>query len=1228
MKKKILVTSLLCALALTSTGAVISASALDDSKAGITPADVNWTSAFAGFAGAATSVNMGEASGNADWTMATETQLNHLVYVDAKAQTIPFVHVDTQGAYLNINRAQDRQAAVGDLLTLKAGFPWGEKEVKTDISYLYETANTPWVVFNPTTLTPSVTELTVYTESTATVTFTTDYSIAPLTCSIEDATYASVTSDGLTATVSGLAAGTTKLNVSCGSVTTSVDINVVKPAATLTSISVSGEVNATVGATTLDLSALTAKKIYDDGSEVDFTVTQDMISGDYNLNAVGDYTLTVTAEEKTATVTLHVNELPALTIVDVNYSDNLLGFAGNTTVIGLGVDTGSYWQPVDQTYIAYVDKKGVNVLSAAADCGTSLILNQRGRVAEVGDVVTLKKGFTWVGREIKEDVSYLYETAGAPWVEFKPTTLTPSVTELKVFTEGTASVTFTTDYAIAPISCSIEDTTYATVTSDGLTATVSGLAVGTTKLNVSCGGVTTEVAIVVEEPAAALESISVSGELQVTVGASALDLSTLTAKKIYDDASEISFNVTMDMISGDYNLNAVGEYTLTVTVEGKTAEITLRVVELPALTIQDINQDWAGWMICFGSANTKLSTEAIPEGGLNNFEIRNAAGEDIIGNYGWVYHENYIFGWNGPVYEVGTVLTFKKGFVFAGYELKEDVSYVFAAKGTPLVIYDASAHTATSVTVTNAAEENVTYVKSTLQLGATYAPETAAATVKYYSENPDVATVDLYSGLVTGVSEGTATITVKAGTVSTTYQVVVEPELVFQNKLQFTNVYKIWVQKDGAIALPNNFTVAPVYVQDGADKLGVSFALTTDNCTLGSVDTSSEGYQKTTATVTYDGKTYEMEVEVEVYTIVDMEIKELAIVEWFAFSTFVQFPNSTANSANFTDSSMISDAYKLTYQRADGTNVGFGVYNLGGGNIAIFPQFEKPTDENGSPIDMNIDNFNQAPFYQVGDRITLQAGLTGYYWTGDFAPTETDNAAIKVGSGMVIPESVLREDVTFVFDGSVWMIYIPYTDFEVSETVSVNVGASVALGAIRVPDTATEGSFYYTSSDTSIVTVNANGRLTGVSIGTATITVVLKDGVAGEITKTVTVTVTDSIVGLEFAEGTVLTVKKGTETLDLSKLSATLVWASGKTEAADLSNAQIIGYDKDTVGESEVTVRISVDGKNYQAQLTVNVEKKKKSGCGSSIDGVSTALLVATTMLATAAVVVLKRKEN
>lgn len=717
------------------------------------------------------------------------------------------------------------------------------------------------------------------------------------------------------------------------------------------------------------------------------------------------------------------------------------------------------------------------------------------------------------------------------------------------------------------------------------------------------------------EPTGAVESVAVAGELTVQAGATALDLSALRGKATYADGEVVPFLVTKDMISGEYDLTNAGDYTLTCTYEGKTASVKLTVTpsdELPELTVNNINYDpgWGGFLINF-NVKDKVDTENV-EGKVENVKITNSVREDISGEFDYMYHETYLFCLHGPN-EVGTVITVKEGFEFSGHQMKADVSYIYATAGATLVAYDPAKHDPKTLTIDNNPEDNAVHVGGTLQLTATL-NDGAASTVHYTTSDAEVATVDA-TGKVLGVKEGTATITAKAGDLSETYEVEVLPELEMKG-LEFATSYKIYVEKGGKLALPSDFTAHAVFDNDGKDVYGSDFKLNEENCTLSDVDTATVGTKVSKATVSFAGKQYTLDVSVEVYEVIPMDIKEVAVVEWFSYSIFVQYPDSTVNVANITDATCIPDATKYVYTRADGTEVKCGTYNLGGGNVAILPTFYDGKQD--------ADNWNKAPYMQEGDRITLKAGFSGYMWTGELAPTETDNAAMKAGTGMIVPECRLAEEVTFVFDGMVWGIYIPYTDLKVNETATVQVGDTVSLGAVRVPDTATEGNFYYKSSDESIVTVNNNGRITGVKQGTATVTVTLKDGVAGEKTKTVTVTVTDGIVGLEFAEGTVLTVKKGTEKLDLSGLTANLVWASGKTEKADLSKAEIVGYDKDAAGESEVTVKVTVDGKTYQAQLTVRVQR---GGCGSVAEAGASVFAGAVIALSAAALVVGFRKK-
>ena len=72
-------------------------------------------------------------------------------------------------------------------------------------------------------------------------------------------------------------------------------------------------------------------------------------------------------------------------------------------------------------------------------------------------------------------------------------------------------------------------------------------------------------------------------------------------------------------------------------------------------------------------------------------------------------------------------------------------------------------------------------------------------------------------------------------------------------------------------------------------------------------------------------------------------------------------------------------------------------------------------------------------------------------------------------------------------------------------TASVKVGATAALTATVSPEDATDKTVSYASSNTSVTTVSPSGVVTGVSAGSATITVTTHDG-GKSATSSVTVT--------------------------------------------------------------------------------------------------------------------------
>ncbi len=72
---------------------------------------------------------------------------------------------------------------------------------------------------------------------------------------------------------------------------------------------------------------------------------------------------------------------------------------------------------------------------------------------------------------------------------------------------------------------------------------------------------------------------------------------------------------------------------------------------------------------------------------------------------------------------------------------------------------------------------------------------------------------------------------------------------------------------------------------------------------------------------------------------------------------------------------------------------------------------------------------------------------------------------------------------------------VPVTSVSLSPTaVSLNVGATTTLSASIVPSNATNTNVTWSSSNTTVATVNTAGLVTGIAAGTATITVVTQDG--------------------------------------------------------------------------------------------------------------------------------------
>jgi len=158
-------------------------------------------------------------------------------------------------------------------------------------------------------------------------------------------------------------------------------------------------------------------------------------------------------------------------------------------------------------------------------------------------------------------------------------------------------------------------------------------------------------------------------------------------------------------------------------------------------------------------------------------------------------------------------------------------------------------------------------------------------------------------------------------------------------------------------------------------------------------------------------------------------------------------------------------------------------------------------------------------------------------------------------------------------------------------SAELNVGANYTL-IPTIAKTATTKGVAWKSSDTTIATVDANGKVVGASVGTATITVTSLDG-----SKTATCTLTVSIpvtkVSLNKSSSAVIVGANDSLTATIIPTNATLkdvTWKSSNTAVATVdSSGKIVGVK---VGTSVITATAN-DGSQKKASCTVTVSTPK-----------------------------------
>ena len=169
-------------------------------------------------------------------------------------------------------------------------------------------------------------------------------------------------------------------------------------------------------------------------------------------------------------------------------------------------------------------------------------------------------------------------------------------------------------------------------------------------------------------------------------------------------------------------------------------------------------------------------------------------------------------------------------------------------------------------------------------------------------------------------------------------------------------------------------------------------------------------------------------------------------------------------------------------------------------------------------------------------------------------------------------------------------------------SLTLGKGSSATLTATVQPSNSTDKSVIWTSSNSSVATVNG-GKVTAIAAGTATITAKTNNGKSA----TCTVTVKDNsvaVTGITLDKSSV-TMGKGNNFLLTATITPanatdkTVTWESSDTGVATVSNGTVKAVG---IGTAEITAK-TVNGKTASCTVTVSESITEKSGLLQDEDG-------------------------
>lgn len=490
------------------------------------------------------------------------------------------------------------------------------------------------------------------------------------------------------------------------------------------------------------------------------------------------------------------------------------------------------------------------------------------------------------------------------------------------------------------------------------------------------------------------------------------------------------------------------------------------------------------------------------------------------------------------------------------------------------------------------------YKTQTAALTASVIPSTATnKTVTWSTDNSKIAVVSS-SGVVTGVSNGTAIIT--ATTADGGYKA--QCTVIVGDKISVTgiklNESEITLGKNGTFTL--DATISPSNASNKSVLWTSSAPGVAKVSSTGTVTGVSNGSAVITATTADGGYTAKCKVDVSqgvTGVTLNKVTAKIAVAQALPLTATV-VPADASNKGVKWESSNPKVASVNTAGIVTGVSAGTTTITV-------------TTADGGKTAYCSVTVYVPVTGIKVNSRkVTVAKGgrtvITAtvlpetaddreYTWSSKDESIATVNAAgqitgKKIGDTIITATSHEGNKKAYCLVEVVQLATSVALDFS---SITLDAGVSKAITATVKPSNASDKSLKWTSSDTKVATVSAKGVVTGVSAGSAVITATTKDG--GAVSASCRINVTQKITKITFKQKS-FTARAGEKTklqyttLPANATNKTLYWSSSDKKIAKVSAKGVV------TGVAAGTVKITAktpDGKvKASCKVTVVVPVK------------------------------------